>query len=121
MKLDHFEFSKDASKYLVSNSSKLEIEDTLVKFFLSKGYLLESGTKDKGVYGIGSDTKRALFGAFSKRYKIGVDITESNSVILITLLKINDGMNILTGGLAGVVQLNKEYKKITKEIEELLK
>ena len=90
--------------------STVELADKVYALFMERGYKLEQGTKEGGIYANGSGAMRALLGGFAKRNKFLVKITqnpEANCVI-----SFNKAITGAMGGAIGVSKLNKEFKTI---------
>ena len=81
----------------------------VAKFFEQQGYKLEGGAPGNGVYGVGSDLMRILFGAFARRYKFNVGIQQAGAN---TWLHLSKGMSGAMGGVIGYSAMNKESKRV---------
>lgn len=107
----------DAGKNDWSITSPAPVEETankLSRFFEAEGYKLESGTPVDGVYGIGSNVMRVLFGAFAKRYAFSVKILESGSVSTVVVDKAMSGA---MGGAIGYSKMKKEFARIRDGVQ----
>jgi hypothetical protein len=102
--------------YTIEGLSVEEVSQKISDYFTAQNYKLEKGTKEDGVYGIGNDVMRIIFGAFVKRYKFQVKVTPSEKQTLVTFTKAMTGVS---GGAIGYAKLNKEYKRLTEEMKAL--
>ena len=99
--------------YAFRGLSRDAVARTVNKYFIRKKYRLEKGTLEDGVYGIGSDVLRFLFGAFARRYKFKVTVEEKHDEVV---LRFQKGMSGMMGGAIGYSRMKKEFKKIESEI-----
>ena len=86
-------------------------------FFAAEGYRLESGTTADGIYGIGSNLMRILFGAFVKRYSFKLLIKEHESGSSVVVDK---GMSGAMGGAIGYSKMKKELSRIRAGVKNIL-
>lgn len=83
--------------------------EVVENFFLSEGYRLEDGDRHDGVYGIGNNLLRIIFGAFIKRYRFKVRVSAAGSGSVVSVEK---GMSGAMGGAIGYAKMKKELKRI---------
>ncbi len=102
-----------AAKYVFNGLTAGQIENAVAGFFATRGYKLESGGPDNGVYGAGSEIARLLLGGFVKRYKFKILIQAGGEM---TELVIRKGMSGFWGGLLGYSAMNREFKAVKAEI-----
>ena len=96
------------------NTDKAKLDFHIDLFFSSEGYKVKSTTEDKIVFEKGNFILRILFGAFVKYHKISSTVIADNGHFTVTLKKLAVGFS---GGAIGVVQANKEFKRITEKFE----
>lgn len=87
---------------------------TVESFFQAEGYRLESGDNLDGVYGIGNNILRILFGAFVKRYKFKVRVLQDGSGSIVVVDK---GMSGAMGGVIGFTKMKKELARIREGVQ----
>ena len=78
-------------------------------FFFSEGYRLENGDRHDGVYGIGNNFLRIIFGAFIKRYRFKVRVSAAGSGSVVSVEK---GMSGAMGGAIGYAKMKKELSRV---------
>jgi len=94
-----------------------EVARAVSNFFQEQKYQLEEGNLMDGIYGIGSGgVKRALGGAFSKRYRFRCIIRTVNGL---TSLEVYKAMSGMSGGLIGIKKLNQEFERILEGMKNL--
>jgi len=94
---------------VMSPHSLEQVANSLASFFEAEGYKLESGVPTDGIYGIGSDVMRVLFGAFAKRYSFNIKVVESGSGSTVFIDKAISGA---MGGAIGYSKMKKELVRI---------
>lgn len=116
-KLLSHEEDKKAASYLFQGMDPASLAAAVASFFNAEGYKLEKGTSEDGVYGKGSGALRIIFGFWAKRYKCRVQISPEAGKVR---LKIS---NALTGeqegGIAGYMEMNREFARIAKKMQSL--
>ena len=105
---------KDGGAFCFRGATPDELAGRFEQFFTQRGYRLESGTPHDGVYGIGSDMLRLLFGAFCKRYKFSLNMQATEGVVWVNIGK---GMAGAMGGLWGYAAMKRETTRIVQDIE----
>ena len=100
-----------AQTHLDINAAAVAIES----FFQSEGYRLEDGDSQNGVYGIGNNFLRILFGAFVKRFKFKVRISAAGSGSAVTVEK---GMSGAMGGVIGYAKMKKELERVRAGVRQ---
>ena len=83
--------------------------EAVENFFLSEGYRLEDGDRHDGVYGIGNNLLRIIFGAFIKRYRFKVRVSAAGSGSVVSVEK---GMSGAMGGAIGYAKMKKELSRV---------
>ena len=81
--------------------SDLDVGNFLGGFFLSRGFVLGSGSPIAGVYETGSAVGRAVFGGFVKRQKYSLNVWSDPSA---THARIHSEMSGASGSVVGVVR-----------------
>jgi len=110
--------NNENNAWAISSPDSLEqTANKLAEFFESEGHKLESGTSTDGIYGIGSNLMRVLFGAFAKRYSFKVTITESGSV---STVSVDKAMSGAMGGAIGYSKMKKELARIQEAVQSTL-
>jgi hypothetical protein len=107
--------TKDGAAFYMENTDLNAFREEFRGFMTAQGYRLESGTTEKGVYGIGSNVMRILFGAFVKRYSFDFDIKEENGKIRLDFFK--NSWSGISGGVIGVQKLKKEMERMLNLIK----
>lgn len=108
-KLITFEARKDGGAICFPSVPPESLSADIAAFFHQQGYKLEAGTPTGGVYGIGSDLMRILFGAFARRYKFNVAVQQSGEHVWLNLSK---GMSGAMGGVIGYSAMTKETNRL---------
>jgi hypothetical protein len=110
LKLLQFLPLPDGGQFVFADGAAQTMADELAAFFLGRGYKLEAGSPFAGSYGIGSNLKRLLFGAFAKRYVFNFTVQPQATGGMMTITK---GISGAMGGVIG-------YRKMSKELEKVL-
>lgn len=108
-KLITFEARKDGGAICFPNVSADALGADVAAFFHQQGYRLEGGSPTNGIYGIGSDLMRILFGAFARRYKFNVAVQQSGENVWLNMSK---GMSGAMGGVIGYSAMTKETNRL---------
>jgi len=108
------EKNKATFLFLRMSASKLATE--LNSVFVNEGYKLEFGTLEKGQYGKGNAALRILFGAFVKRFCWNFEILPEGGGSRLVFTKEAKGY---AGGIIGVNQVNKEFKRVIELIKQI--
>lgn len=115
-KLSNYQETEQGAVLYFIDSSSNEIAEKVKNMFISEGYKLESGTLKNAIYGIGNATLRILFGAFVKRYKFNIDISDRNELVCVEFKK---GMSGLSGGLIGMSKLKNETSRVIERLRNI--
>jgi len=100
-----------------TNQPADDLAENVFKLFEARGYKLEEGTKQNGIYANGSAAMRVLLGGFAKRNKFLVKIIQSpeNTGMII----LDKAMSGALGGAIGVSKLNKEFGLVQQMLSNL--
>lgn len=101
--------TSDKAIFSFEGKTEEEIARKINALFLKDGYTLEEGSQLKGIYGKGSKVMRILFGAFVKRFAWQVTISSEGNLTTASLYKEAKGY---VGGVVGVNQVKKEFKRL---------
>lgn len=103
--------------YQFPGRSPDNVANAVSNLFQQQEYSLEEGNLMDGIYGVGSGgVKRALGGAFSKRYRFRCIIRPIDGVSSLEIYKAMSGMS---GGMIGIRNLNKEFERIREALKTL--
>ena len=103
--------------YQFPGRSPDNVAKAVSNLFQQEEYSLEEGNLMDGIYGVGSGgVKRALGGAFSKRYRFRCIIRPIDGVSSLEIYKAMSGMS---GGMIGIRKLNKEFERIREALKTL--
>ncbi len=87
-------------------------------FFINNKYKLkQGGFPGNGVYEHGNYILRLLFGAFVRYFKFNVEVNRHDERTI--AVKVEKGHSGFSGGVIGMVKLNKELKKLGTAMEQL--
>ena len=100
-----------------SGGSAESLSEKAHDFFTSHKYKLKSGLPGNGVYEYGNYVLRLLFGAFVRYFKFNVDVTRRDEHTL--ALRVEKGHSGFSGGVIGIMKLNKELKNLGAALEQL--
>lgn len=115
MKLVQSQKQDSTQTFMVEGDLAL-VTSKVNEYFTNNGYKLEAGSPDNGVYGVGNDVMRILFGAFVKRYKFNILVRQNQNLIQVDLSKAMTG---IAGGAIGFVKLNQEYDKCVIDLTNI--
>lgn len=93
-----------------------EATAAIEQFFNQEGYKLEEGQPNNGVYGIGNAVLRILFGAFVKRHKFKVLLTQLPSATDAWQVILRKGMSGASGGIIGYQKNKKEFLRLANQL-----
>lgn len=107
--------TNDKAVYRFQNTSANELASKIESYLTGKGYKIEEGNSNNGVYGKGNKTLRILFGAFVKRFTWRVTVKDEGNETILTFLKAEKGY---WGGAIGVAQVKNEFRRITESLRQ---
>jgi hypothetical protein len=107
--------SAESQKLVFSGATADEIADKVALGMASRGYHLESGTKNQGVYGRGSAAAHAMLGPLARRQKYNVTVVKDGDNVAVVLAK---GMTGMGGGLLSASKVKREFQDIIAELQE---
>jgi hypothetical protein len=110
LKMLQFSPLPEGGQLVFGDGTAQALADELAAYFVGRGYKLEAGSPFAGSYGIGSNLKRLLFGAFAKRYVFNFTVQPQAAGGIVTITK---GISGAMGGVIG-------YRRMTKELETVL-
>jgi hypothetical protein len=94
--------------------SDLDVGNFLGGFFLSRGFVLGSGSPIAGVYETGSAVGRAVLGGFVKRQKYSLNVWSDPSA---THARIHSEMSGASGSVVGVVRERRGRDDIKTDLQ----
>jgi hypothetical protein len=105
-----------------SKGAELQFENTtaggvasLLAYFLnSGGFVLERGTDQDGIYGLGSSAGRLLGGAFVKRQMYAVKVWEADNLVF---ARLNSAMTGWSGSVAGALREQSSRSKFVSQLQ----
>jgi hypothetical protein len=109
--------SKESQTLVFSGSTVDEIADRVALFMAGRGYRLESGNKNQGVYGRGSAGAHAIVGPLSRRQKYNITIAQDGENVAVVLAK---GMTGMGGGLLSSHKVKKEFQEVISGLQETI-
>lgn len=86
----------------------------VANIFADEGYRLETGSPVDGMYGIGNNVLRIIFGAFIKRFRFHVTVSPIAGG---SIVRIEKGMSGAMGGAIGYSKMKKELQRIRELVE----
>ncbi|MFA4835134.1 MAG: hypothetical protein WC749_03550 [Dehalococcoidia bacterium] len=107
---------KDTALYMFENVDGSDLSTAVNAFFNQRGYKLEEGTREDGIYGTGNGILRALLGGFAKRYRFRVKIAGD---VRTSRLTISKAMSGAMGGFMGYNRMNKEFERIAEGLKTI--
>jgi phage tail sheath gpL-like len=107
--------SKESHTMLFSGATVNEVADKVALFMAGRGYRLESGTKEQGVYGRGSAAAHAMLGPLARRQKYNITVVTEGENVAVVLAK---GMTGMGGGLLSASKVKKELQEIISGLQE---
>lgn len=105
----------EKTTFMYENVDLNEIPKRLHAFFVKEGYKLESGNMEKGVYGIGNNVMRILFGAFVKRYTFQFKFSGTGTTCR---LEFATNMTGVSGGVIGYNKMKDENLRLVEKIKK---
>ncbi len=109
--------TKESHTMLFSGATVDEVADKVALFMAGRGYRLESGTKEQGVYGRGSAAAHMMLGPLARRQKYNITIVTEGENVAVVLAK---GMTGMGGGLLSAHKVKKELQEIISGLQETI-
>ena len=106
-----------SQQYILSGANIDSVHQTFTNILAELGYEEKSTDWQKTVYSKGNRVLRLLLGVFIKYNK--VEVSFSNAGETVTAI-INNASSGFSGGVIGMVQTTKEFKKIIGTLDERL-
>ncbi len=116
-KLVSQEEDKKEATYIFQGTDPASLAGAVGSFFNAEGYKLEEGTPEEGVYGKGSGVLRAIFGFWAKRFRYGVKIFPESGKVHLKIINVMSGVE--EGGIAGYMEINREFTRLKKKIQTI--
>ncbi len=107
--------TKESQTLIFSGATVDAIADKVALFMAGRGYRLESGAKEQGVYGRGSAAAHVMLGPLAKRQKYNITIASEGENVAVVLAR---GMTGMGGGLLSAAKVKKEFQAIITGIQE---
>lgn len=115
MKCELIENSGDKCQFRITGTTADELGSAIDRFFANHGYAKKSDDMTVSTYTKGNRVLRILFGAFAKYHKINAGVTPLGDDSFGVILQ-RDSTGV-SGGLIGVSQVRKEFKKLVADFE----
>lgn len=100
----------------ISNTNAEAVSGQVNQLLTQRGYRIEAGAPNNGIYGKGNKTMRILFGAFVKRYAFDVRVKDEAGGTLLHFVKNEKRM---VGGAIGMNQVTKESNQIRDQLRQM--
>ena len=113
LKMLNFSPLPEGGQFVFGEGTAQAMADELSAYFLGRGYKLETGSPPAGSYGIGSNLKRLLFGAFAKRFVFNFTVQPQAAGGIVTITK---GISGAMGGVIGYRRMSKELETVLTEL-----
>ena len=115
--IENRELTKDIIVNIYDGISETELFDKVSYLLINQGYR-KLGIGNKHVlFEKGNYTRRILFGAFFKYYKMSVTTTTNEEGELLLIIK--NAVSGITGGLIGIKQVKKEFELISELLKKI--
>lgn len=101
----------------IANAPIQDVANLLAEFFMSRGFILGSGTPLTGVYETGSKGARVALGGFSKRQKYSVNVWGNDNLVNAI---VQSEMSGASGSVLGVVRERKGRDEIKLALQYFL-
>lgn len=110
--------AKDRVIYNFTNCTKEELDNKLNLFFTSEGYKYKGEDANGKSYTKGNKILRIILGAFWKYFKLFVAVKNEGNLFSVLVQKDASGF---MGGAVGVMQVNKEFTRLTEAFKVYFK
>lgn len=104
-------------QFTLENRSIESIQKSVTNILGEMGYVVRPGDEQQTVYTKGNRILRLLLGAFVKYNKLNITFSSNNNKIIVI---INGGSSGYSGGVIGMAQVNKEFKKVIETLNNKL-
>ncbi len=104
-------------QYTLTGCTQEQAKQSADNILAEAGYTLKKEDWNGNVYSKGNRVLRLLFGAFVKYNKVTVTVSSNNENTTLVLSNESSGFS---GGVIGMAQVNKEFKKLVVAFDEKL-
>jgi len=116
--LQQFIPTEKGANLTFSGFLSLDVSNILADFFISRGFVLGSGSRTTGTYEIGNAAGRALLGGFVNRQKYSVNIFNDANFVYAA---VQSEMTGALGSVYGVVRERKGRNEFKSALEFFLR
>ncbi len=109
--------TKESQTLVFSGATVDAVADKVALFVAGRGYRLESGTKNQGVYGRGSAAAHAMLGPIAKRQEYNITIAQDGENVAVVFAK---GMTGMGGGVLSARKVKREFQAIITGLQETI-
>jgi hypothetical protein len=110
-------FKGKVQQYILTGCTPEQAKQSADNILTEAGYKLKKDDWQQSEYTKGNRVLRILFGAFVKYNKILVSLSGSSDKVTMTVSNQSSGFS---GGMIGMAQVNKEYKRVIAAFDEKL-
>ena len=106
-----------SQQYILSGATIDSVQQSFTNIFAELGYKQQSTDWQKTVFSKGKRWLRLLLGVFIKYNKVEVSFSNAGDMVTAVVTNASSGFS---GGVIGMVQTSKEFKKIVATLDERL-